>query len=59
MHTNMLLMKQVNVIAISKFVMIKRWTYRVGDQINLPNTVHIFFSLHIFYDLKEHDTCTI
>lgn len=52
----MLLMKQVNVIAISKFVMNKRWTYRVRDQINLPITVHVFFSLHIFYDLKEHDT---
>lgn len=49
-------MKHVSVIAISKFVMIKRWTYLVGDQIDLPNTVHIFFSLHIFYDLKEHDT---
>lgn len=49
-------MKHVNVIAISKFVMIKRWTYRVRDQINLPITVHVFFSLHIFYDLKEHDT---
>lgn len=41
-------MKQVNVIAISKFVMIKRWTYHVRDQINLPNTVHVFFSVHIF-----------
>lgn len=55
----MLLMKQDNVIAISKFVMIKRWTYHVRDQINLPITVHVFFSLHIFYDLKEHNTTCI
>lgn len=41
-------MKQVNVIAISKIVIIKRWTYRVRDQIDLPNTVHVFFSVHIF-----------